>query len=215
VREYYEDETVIELKKKMINKSIQEFLHLFERFWFVEFELSDFGASLCALFELPSSIYHSQVKAFFWAFIDQFLQRSAIGFILNNKLSGDLNQEPKIDLAFIGYWENQEFAIPLWIMSDILVGFEILSEDQYSVLDAFPLSWQSPFLPKWKINTPKENNAEIYVLNGEVFQDETLYLKITGGNVFISDFNWIDELKFFERIASTIIPEIDDIDFEE
>ena len=215
MREYYEDEMVIHLKKKMINKSIQEFLHLSERSWFVEFDLSDFGASLCALFELPFSIYHSQGKAFFWTFVDQFLQRSAIGFILNNKLNNDLNQEPKIDLAFIGHWENRELAIPLWIMSDILVGFEILSDGQYFVLDAFPLSWQSPFLPKLKNNSPKDDNAEIYVLNDKIFQEKTLYLKITGGNIFVSDFNRIDELKFFERIATTIIPEIDDIDFGE
>ena len=120
-----------------------------------------------------------------------------------------------IDLAIIGHWDNKECAIPLWIMNDILIGFEILSDDHYIIIDTSPLNWQSPSLPKWELNYPEDDNAETYVLNTDLFQNNTLYLKIAGGNLFVSDFNKNEELKFFERIASTIIPEIDEIDFEE
>jgi hypothetical protein len=221
VREYYEDEMVIHMKKKVSNKSIQEYLHLYERAWFVEFDLSDFGhlsdsgASLSTLFELPPSIYHSQAKAFFWTFIDQFLQRSAIGFILNNKSSGNIVQETKIDLAIIGHWNNKEYAIPLWIMNDILIGFEILSKEYFAIIDAFSLNWQSPSYPGGSLKNSDDDKTEIYVLNSDLFQNNILYLKIAGGNIFVSDFNKNEELKFFERIASTIIPELDDINFEE
>ena len=213
VRENSEDEMVKHLDKIVKTQSIQEYLQLYQRAWFVEFDVSDFGASLSTLFELPRSIYHSQAKAFFRTFIDEFLQNSTINFVLKNDRT--VTQEPRIDLAIIGHWENKEFAIPLWIMNDILIGFEIIPADQYYILDTSPLEWKSPYLPNQRIFISDSDNEETYVLDSELFQENILYLKIARGSIFISDFNQETALKFFERIASTVIPEIDETNQEE
>ena len=196
-------------------QSIQEYLQLYHRAWFVEFDLSDFGASLSSLLELPSSIYHSQTKAFFWEFMNQFLQKSSINFILNKDPSHADPQESKIDLALTGYWENKEYAIPLWIMNDILIGFEIISSDRYHIIDSLSLKWNSPYLPSSGFIKNTSDTDKIYVINSNLFTGNSLYLKISHGVVFISDFSQEDEVNFFKRIASTVIPEIDELNPEE
>ena len=192
--------TMKHISKVVETQSIQDFLKLDLHSWLVEFDVSDFGASLSALFELPHAIYRSQARDFFWRFLTRFCEDCSICFI-------QLTHQNTVDLALLGTWKNQILAIPLWILNDTLIGFEILSSANFSVLDSFSLNFDSPFnrLPQ---DTTKNN--KFLVLDNDVFYGNTLYLKIINDSLLLSDYQQIDELAFFERIASTFIPEIDE-----
>ncbi|MCK4847917.1 MAG: hypothetical protein KAT16_02720, partial [Candidatus Heimdallarchaeota archaeon] len=95
-------------------QSIHNYLDLHHRPWFVELEVKDFGASISSLLDLPISVYNTQAKDFFLAFIDEFLKKCSISFVLR-----DIGH---IDLAITGYWKMKRIAIPLWIMNDTLIG---------------------------------------------------------------------------------------------
>jgi hypothetical protein len=184
-------------------QSIQNYLELLHRPWIVEFGSEDFGASITSLLELPISIYNSQSKEFFLAFLDNILRNCSISFIQRD--SGH------IDLAITGCWNNKKIAFPLWIMNDTLIGFEIISEEgQHQILDSFPLHWRTPVIQQTSINISKSETCENFVLENEIFCGDTIYLKIDEESIMIADINPIDDIKFFERIASTVIPEIDD-----
>ncbi|MHA1994596.1 MAG: hypothetical protein ACW97Z_08660 [Candidatus Hodarchaeales archaeon] len=180
--------------------SIRDYLKLDLHSWMVEFDVSDFGASLSTLFELPLPIYLSQAKDFFWKFIIHFFQDCSISFIQRD-------HQDSINLALIGHWKNKKLAIPLWIMNDTLIGFEILPDGIYSVLDSFSLNFESPF----NHLTPNAKNKDFLVFDNEVYYGNTLYLKIINDSLILSDFHQIDELAFFKRIASTVLPEIDEV----
>ena len=100
-------------------------------------------------------------------------------------------------------------------MNDILIGFEIISSDFYHILDSSPLQWHSPYLFDQGSNTFTNDSDDVYVINSNIFTGTNLYIKIAYGNIFISNFNQEDEINFFERIASTVIPEIDEFNQEE
>ncbi len=184
-------------------ESIHNYLDLIHRPWVVEFGCKDFGASLSSLLELPISVYNNQAKDFFLAFIDILLHKCSISFILRDP--------DHIDLAITGYWKMKKIAIPLWILNDTLIGFEIIpDEGQFKILDSFPLHWQTPVLQQTsKIVTRSEVN-KLFVLDNDFFCGDTIYLKIEKCEIMIANINPSDDLKFFERIASAVIPEIDD-----
>jgi len=165
--------------------------------------VQDFGASISSLLQLPISVYTNQAKDFFLAFIDSVLRECSISFILR-----DLGH---IDLAITGFWKMKEIAIPLWIMNDTLIGFEIISgEGHYQILDSFPLHWENPVTPHTSKIVTRFETTEKFVLDDDIFCGDTIYLKIDRENIIIANIKPFDDLKFFERIASAVIPEIDD-----
>ena len=184
-------------------QSIHSYLDLLHRPWYVEFGCEDFGASLSSLLELPISVYNNQAKDFFLAFIDKVLHKCSISFIL---------REPgHIDLAITGYWKKKKIAIPLWIMNDTLIGFEVIPEEhQYKILDSFPLHWKNPVIQQTSYFVTKSETTEKIVLDNDIFCADTIYLKIEKNYLMIANIDFSNDLKFFERIASVVIPEIDD-----
>ncbi len=188
-------------------QSIHDFLELPHRAWFLEFEISDFGASLSSILELPHKMYKKDNKRIFWSFIKEFLSQCSISFILR-KYTSTNNIHNNIELALIGYWEKIQMAIPLWILNELLLGFEIISAEEYSILDSEPLRWD--FLGQYKQYKISSQNSQSYFvfLDDELFKDNKMFFKINNGKISISEY--FNELEFFERIAQTIIPELDD-----
>ncbi len=184
--------------KVVATRSIRDYLNLDLNPWLVEFDVLDFSASLSSLFELPLPVYMIQAKEFFWKFIASFFSTCSIAFI--QRIHQDM-----VDLALLGHWNNEQLAIPLWIMNDTLIGFEILSYRNYSVIDSSLLK----FKPSFHQTHNKSHKKDHYVMDNELFNGNRLYLKIINNSLLISDYNHIDDLAFFERIASTIIPELD------
>ena len=117
--------------KNQSSQSIHDYMDFPHRIWTVEFEISDFGASLTSLLELPLQIYILDSKSFFWSFMKQFLQNCQISFILRKYDSAD----DCIELALIGFWETKQIAIPLWILNENLLGFEIITLN-FTILDS-------------------------------------------------------------------------------
>ncbi len=191
--------TMNHLSKLVEPLSIRDYLNLDLHSWLVEFDVSDFGASLSTLFELPLPVYLSQAKDFFWTFISHFFTDCSISFILRT-------DQDTVDLAFLGRWKNQNLAIPLWIMNDTLIGFEILPSVNYSVIGSYPLTFESPF----KKISQDTKNKKVIVLDNELYHGNMLYLRIIINSIILSDYQQIDELAFFERIASTVTPEMDE-----
>ena len=148
---------MIKLKKQLIQQSINDYLDLRHRIWFVELEIGDFGASVANLLELPQEIYDLRIKENFWAFLRLFLQNCEISFIFRPFYLNNSNPD-RVELALLGYWENKQFAIPLWIMKDLLLGFEIISSDNFIILDSEPFNWSPPVsLEKEKIYSQYKN----------------------------------------------------------
>ncbi len=185
--------------------SIHDYLDLPHRTWFVEFEISDFGASLPSILELPPKIYELDKKMIFWSFLKEFLLKCKIGFILR-KYTSHTDTHEDIELALLGGWENKQIAIPLWILQDVLLGFEVITPKTFLVLDSEPLKWNSPVLNKQSrcISQNKQCNLEMY--DSDLFQNRKLNFKINRGRISLSEH--YNELEFFERIAQTLIPEL-------
>ena len=184
-------------------QSIHKYLDLFHR---VEFRCEDFGASLSSLLELPISIFNNQEKDFFLRFLNTFLEKCSISFILR-----DPSNLGHIDLALTGFWNMKKIAIPLWILDDTLIGFEIIqAKGQYQIIDSLPLYWKTPVTQQTSKELARSETKEITVLDANVFCGNTIYLKIKQKSIMIANINPFDDLKFFERIASAVIPEIDD-----
>ncbi|MHA1541753.1 MAG: hypothetical protein ACTSQH_02110 [Candidatus Hodarchaeales archaeon] len=187
-------------------QSIHKYLNLFHRPWYVEFSCEDFGASLSSLLELPISIFNDQEKDFFLGFLNTFLEKCSISFILR-----DPSNLGHIDLALTGFWNMKKIAIPLWILNETLVGFEIIQdESHYQILDSFPLYWKTPVSHQTTGGYTRSETNEKIVLDTDIFCGNTIYLKIKQKNIMISNINPQDDLQFFKRIASAVIPEIDD-----
>ncbi|MFX0171148.1 MAG: hypothetical protein ACFE9L_04450 [Candidatus Hodarchaeota archaeon] len=195
------------VRNKLLQQSINDYLDLANKAWFVEFEVTDFGASLSKILELPLTIYKRNVKAHFWAFLKIFLQRCEIGFILKHPIDNN-SDIGAINLALIGYWEKKQYAIPLWILKDILLGFEIINSDSFFILDSEPHIWSQPTLIDNK-NKPLDENFNLILLSEDFFIDQKIYLKLDRGQIFVSDY--FDELEFFKQVAQTEIPDLDEI----
>lgn len=187
-------------------QSIHEYLDLPHRAWNVEFEISDFGASLVSLLELPRKIVEMDKKTIFWSFLKRFLQGCEISFILRNYNSNDTNHE-SIELALIGYWETQQIAIPLWILNDLLLGFEIISTEKFIVLDSEPLNWKSSLPTSIQTSISHTTEKETLIITEKTFLNDKIYFQIKYSDITISEH--FDEIQFFDRIAQTIIPELD------
>lgn len=196
-------------KIKQRQQSIHEYLDLGHRAWFLEFDVGDFGA-ISRLLELPQNIYETRKKTFFLAFMNSFLQRCAISFILR-KPNPHNSKFDRIELALLGYWEKRQFTIPLWIMNDLLLGFEIIPDEHFEILDSEPLTW-SP----GKIETKNQKisvsltESKLVILDDDFFQGHKIYFKLEGSTINVS--RYFNELEFFDRISRTNIPEIDELD---
>jgi len=189
-------------KKTTIQQSIHDYLSLTDRSWVVEFEVFDFGASLTSCLELPPLIYAMSPKAHFWAFMHVFLQTCEISFIERRSLS-----ENHVEMALVGLWNFNLVAIPLWILHKRLLGFEVIQSREFEIIDSIPLKWsrtihQLDFEPI----QPMEHLE--YIFENDIYINNRLYLRVDNKRIFISE--EIDEQEFFERIAKTDIPELDD-----
>lgn len=195
------------IRNKLLQQSINDYLDLTNKVWLVEFEATDFGASLSKILELPLTIYKKNVKTHFWAFLKVFLQKCEIGFILKQSI----NDNPglgTINLALIGYWEEKQYAIPLWILKDILLGFEIIKSNSFLILDSRTHTWAQSILIS-NNNKSIDENSSLILLNEDFFIGQKIYLKLDKGQIFVSDY--FNELEFFKRIAQTEIPNLDEI----
>jgi hypothetical protein len=95
-------------------------------------------------------------------------------------------------------------------LNDTLIGFEIILGEGHQILDSFPLYWQTPVTQQTtEILTGPETKENI-VLEDDAFCGNSIYLKIEQKVIMIVNINPYDDLKFFERIASAVIPEIDE-----
>ncbi len=192
---------------KKTNVTIQDYLELFDKAWMVEFDVNDFGASLSALLELPIQIYSSQAHDFFLKFIDELLRSASISFVKRKlKISDKMN----IELALVGNWNNIQLAIPLWILNDVLFGFEIISEEEYEILDSFQLKWIYSDFCRNRQQRISDKEICFSTLSNSLFNKNTIYFGIHHSTISIANHNFSSELAFFERIANTFIPEIDD-----
>ena len=83
--------------------------------------------------------------------MNSFLQKCAISFILRKPNLED-SKFDRIELALLGYWEKRQYAIPLWIMKDLLLGFDVISDDHFEILDSEPLTWSQGKIDNQKIS---------------------------------------------------------------
>ena len=186
-------------------QSIHNYLELLHRQWYVELDVRDFRASISSLLQLPIPVYDNQARDFFLTFLNNLLLKCSICFIQR--------ETGHIDLALIGNWNTQQLAIPLWIINDELMGFDFLPiNEKYEILDSFPLIWKNPIEEITTNPQTRTIKTESFVIDNDLFISNTVNLRIEMNSIVIANTNPIDELKFFERIASTIIPEIDDED---
>lgn len=188
-------------------KSIHEYLDLSHRAWFLEFEMRDFGPSVTKFLELPQEIYQTRQKAFFLAFMNSFLQKCAISFILRKPNLED-SKFDRIELALLGYWERRQYAIPLWIMREILLGFDVISDNYFEILDSEPLTWSQGKIDNQKISVLTESTLAF--LTDDFFQGQKIYFKLEGSYISVS--RYFNELELLDRIARAKIPEIDEVD---
>ena len=186
-------------------KSIHEYLDLSHRAWFLEFEMRDFGPSVIKLLELPQEIYQTRQKAFFLAFLNSFLQRCAISFILRKSNLKD-SEFDRIELALLGYWEGRQYAIPLWILKDLLLGFDIIADSYFEILDSEPLAWSQGKNDAVNQRIP----TELAFLTDDFFQGEKVYFKLEGSSISVT--RYFNELELLDRIARAKIPEIDEVE---
>ncbi|MFX0123126.1 MAG: hypothetical protein ACFFAE_05770 [Candidatus Hodarchaeota archaeon] len=207
----YESEQILsQMMDNMNQQSIHEYLDLSHRAWFLEFDIRDFRASISDLLEFPQEIYETRIKTFFLTFISSFLQRCEIGFI-HRKLNLSDSEFDSIDLALIGYWEKSQHAIPLWIMKDLLLGFEVIPNEHFEILDSEPLTWsQGISVTKNQRNASSLPESNLAIVNDDFFQGQKTYFKLEGNTINLS--RYFNELEFFDRIARAKIPEIDELD---
>ncbi|MFX0211830.1 MAG: hypothetical protein ACFFDT_37995 [Candidatus Hodarchaeota archaeon] len=199
-------------KIKLKQLSITEYLGLgnLAKKWFLEFEISDFRASITNLLKLPQKIYEPRKKTFFLTFMISFLQRCEISFILRKTNLFDTKFD-RIDLALLGYWEKRQYAIPLWIIKDLLLGFEVIPNEHFEILDSEPLTWsQGITATKNQRNSSSMTESNFIVVSNDFFQGHKIYFKLEGSTINVS--RYFNELEFFDRIARAKIPEIDELD---
>jgi len=191
---------------QLIQNSIYDYLDLPHRTWCVEFESNDFGVSLTSILELPPSIYALNKKMHFWVFMQRFLEACEISFIFHQYEQNEPIKD-SIELALIGSWNYKQYAIPLWILNDTLLGFEIISSEDYIILDSEPLTWNLQINPDKTHVYSELNNYKIIVLEDNLFHKQKMCLKIKWREIFVSEF--YNELKLFERIAQTEFSNLD------
>ena len=196
--------------------SITDYLALGHRKWYIEMDTSDFGASVARILDIPIEIYNLNRKIHFWAFINDFLKNSAISFIFRESIQPNGIADHYIELALIGTWEGREFAIPLWIMEDLLlIGFEVLQDLEFSIIDANPLRWYtSPFSKASHLKIHKDI-PEYVILSQDIFLGDKIYLILETVNnacqlTITTDF--FRELELFDRITQIDIPELDELE---
>ncbi len=199
-------------KNKLKQQSIHDYLELGHRIWFLEFEIGDFGVSIANLLELPQEIYDSRKKSFFWVFMKSFLQDCEISFIFRKWNPIDPNFDT-IDLALIGSWETKKLAIPLWIWKDLLLGFEVIPADCFQILDSETLIWsQNISMSIEQSNSSRNTTSSQIVFTDDFFQGQKIYFKLEKNHIKIT--RYFNKVEFFDRIARTKIPEIDESDYK-
>ena len=188
-------------------QTIVEYLELNHREWIIEFELSDFEASVANLLEIPEKIFTSNSKSHFWAFLRVFLQNCEIGFILQQRNSKNIDDNV-IDLALIGYWEKEQYIIPLWILNDLLLGFEILPAIDILILDSKKILCTTPVLTDEELSLENNQASYLMVFCNDFFHQQKIYFKLEKDH--LSLLNYSREIEFFQRIAQAFIPELDE-----
>ncbi|MHA1975218.1 MAG: hypothetical protein ACTSW1_19685 [Candidatus Hodarchaeales archaeon] len=194
------------MKKDTYQVSVNEFLNLNTRNWTIELDARDFTLTLSKLMEIPLKIYKKSYKDYLLQFLRLFLEEARISFILRHNEGKHKPMEPHIDLAIVGCCENKKCAIPLWVMHDLLIGFEILKNEDYTILDSENLNYKT-FHDNINFNNSSYHNTLIE-FEDEFFQGSKLCLEINNGEVWFS--KYFNDTLFLERIANTPIPELDD-----
>jgi hypothetical protein len=192
-------------KKEIIQQTISEFLELSHKAWFIELEIGDFGASISDLLQIPLHILEKNLKFHFWMFLKQFLTTCHIGFIQRTFNKYESGSET-VNLALIGQWEGKNHAIPLWILRDLLLGFEVIKPELFMILDTEKLYWPSIRI----LDDSKQKKEDSYVvfLKEDIFSNKKVHLQLKNKHISVS--KYYDEIGFFEWIARTKIPELDD-----
>ncbi len=191
--------------RPLIQQSIQDYLRLTDKSWVVEFEIFDFGASLTSFLELPPVIYALNPKAHFWAFMENFLKYCEIGFI---RRTPEPSSDEHMEMALVGWCNNEQVAIPLWILHERLLGFEVIASSEFDILDSIPLKWITNDLPEQSNQYFLPMTSDEFIIQEDFFLKSKLFLRIDENQIFLSV--EIDEEEFFKRIAETDIPELDD-----
>ncbi|MHA2248416.1 MAG: hypothetical protein ACXADY_25940 [Candidatus Hodarchaeales archaeon] len=193
------------MEKVVTPFTINEYLDLGQRIWHIEFALSDFKTeNIAKLLNIPTSIYNTNPKTNFWAFLKVFLRECEIAFINRRYPKGIGISRENEEIALLGYWENKEMAIPLWIIDDLLLGFEVISDEEYQVLSSEPLNWVYP-LTHEDISFIAGNG--VVSLDEDIYRNRKIFFELKRTFISLSAFN---ELEIFERIANVDLPEVDD-----
>lgn len=181
---------MLQLSNQLKPKSIANYLDLEQCIWYVELEVADFKAIIAELLELPQNIYELKPNEFFWAFLKHFLEQPSIGFILRPN-------PPRVDLALLGYWQNKRFAIPLWIIRDLLLGFEVISSEFFSILDSEPIRWSS----FKKLDSISQDDRVELIQEENLLYGKKIFLKIEKSKISVTESPKAFEFLF--RIAQT------------
>jgi len=111
-----------------------------------------------------------------------------------------------VNLALIGQWEGKCYAIPLWILRDLLLGFEVIASELFTILDSEEIYW--PSIRFFNNSTQKKDCSYVVFLEEDIFHDQKVFLQLKKNQITLS--KYYDEIGFFELIARTKIPELDD-----
>jgi hypothetical protein len=183
------------MSNQLNQQSVTNYLNLGHRIWFVELEKADFRTIITKILEIPQEIYDSKKTECFWAFLKPFLQTCEIGFIRRSSPT-------RIELALLGYWQNKQYTIPLWMIRDLLLGFEIISTKDFTILDSEPLSW-SPFVKSRDLNQGEK--VEFLIQEEDLLYGNKIFLKIENSQINVSEYS--SAFNFFNRIAQTDFPD--------
>lgn len=185
---------MIKMNNQLNQQSITDYLNLKHRTWFLELEKSDFRTIIAGLLEIPQKIYDSRTTGCFWAFLKQFLQRCEIGFILRSNPT-------RVELAILGHWQNKQYAIPLWMIRDLLLGFEVISTEDFAILDSEPMKWSQIVKSK---DFSQCEKVEFILQEEDILHGDKIYFKIENGQIFVSEYS--NAFDFFNRIAQIDLP---------
>lgn len=168
--------------------------------WQLEMDVHDFDEDQIAnILSLPITIFKNNQLEFFWNLLQQVLINCSLSLI--QKTSSISAPE----MALVGTVNRKRVAIPLWILKEsTLLGFEVLSEDQFSEEKQTPLAWVDAPI---QISVP-HTEPGILTVSGDLFFGNKIFLTIQRDQISVAS-DLMTEMELFSRITQTEIPELD------